>query len=219
MQNNPPWLRLRSGLGAQSWSYNGSRLRNAWCQWTFSSMKQKCVCVCVFVCTRQYCETTTKSWLRDKTAKYSHGKITIHTDTPWSETEKHKFYTWMEATPENTVKFLTMRNYVGGEAIVTIMSTSHPDGLPPATQPQWLILCHVVLYTFFTRAHVGQTQVKEVPTCLKLKLSFPLLDTATQFNTYTTSMIHFLLHSICFPHPYTPMSNISDLKLVTCTFL
>lgn len=33
-------------------------------------------------------------------------------------------------------KILTMKNYVGGESIFSIMSTSHPDGLPPATQPQ-----------------------------------------------------------------------------------
>ena len=33
---------------------------------------------------------------------------------------------------------------------------------PPATEPQRLILCQVVLYTFLLRTHVGQREGKRV---------------------------------------------------------
>lgn len=46
---------------------------------------------------------------------------------------------------------------MGGDAgfniILVIQTVSRP-----ATHPQWLILCHVFLYTFLTAAYVGQTQ-------------------------------------------------------------
>lgn len=63
----------------------------------------------------------TKSWLRDKRAKYSHGKITHHTDMLWSETEKHKLLHMNENySKKKKTTILTMRNYVGGQAIFSI---------------------------------------------------------------------------------------------------
>lgn len=43
------------------------------------------------------------------------------------ETKKHLM------SPKTLSKILDMRNWVGGKGIFSVMSTSHPDGLQPAT--------------------------------------------------------------------------------------
>lgn len=195
------------------------------------------VYACVSGCTCQCWETTSKPWLGVKIAKHSHGKIIQLTDTQWSETEKHPMWYRNESSyAKNTGEILTMRNHVGREAIFTVMRTSHPDGPPPAPQPQWLILCHVVLYTFFKahmwdRRRAGRSNMFN--TIFKRRDDKDFMNLCTFFASFKTvthtsyslaptlqtllSMIHYklhvhFLHYICFPHPYTPMNNCKNLS-------
>lgn len=129
---------------------------------------------------------------------------------------------------KNTIRILTMRNYAGGGDIFS-MSTSHPDGLPPATQPDTVSCCFVyILYKHTcetdTRQEVQQC-FKIIPPTLMTKTLWIFMNLCpfiSPFDTVThksyrvaptlrtlLSMIHYYL-PVCTTsvfHIHTPMNN------------